>query len=283
MSPTQNDASVSLVDARKLYIDLLMKCLTMWLWEARDGEQFQPFGNDLKSRARKFLKKTLRGEEDQEMDAATKRLLGRDWPRLAHTMIGWKRMENLRFCVEDALTRGVPGDLIETGVWRGGATIFMRGIVKAYGEINRRVWVADSFEGLPPPDPGKYPADSGSTHHELKPLAISLEEVKSNFDRYGLLDDQVRFLKGWFKDTLPTAPIDKLCVARLDGDMYESTMDALNSLYPRLSVGGYLIVDDYGSVVACRKAVEDYRAAHGVTEPVQKIDNDGVFWQRSKA
>ena len=172
-------------------------------------------------------------------------------------------------------------DLIETGVWRGGATIFMRGILKAHGVKDRTVWVADSFEGLPLPDSSKYPADAGSIHHEMTPLAVSLEQVKAHFEKYGLLDNQVQFLKGWFKDTLPAAAFTKLAVARLDGDMYESTMDGLTHLYPKLSPGGYLIVDDYGPVPACRQAVEDYRQAHRITEPIQQIDWGSVFWQRA--
>jgi len=148
---------------------------------------------------------------------------------------------------------------------------------------NRRMaWVADSFAGLPPPDPGKYPADAEDKHHTITPLAVSLEEVRENFKRYSLLDDQVCFLKGWFKDTLPNAPLKRLAVVRLDGDMYESTMDGLTNLYPKLSVGGYLIVDDFGAVRGCRKAVEDFRLTHGITESIQQIDWGGVFWRREK-
>src|SRR5439155_1101033 len=143
---------------------------------------------------------------------------GRDWPTTAHTMIGMKRLDNLQHCVEDTLARQVPGDLIETGVWRGGASIFMRGILRAHGVSDRTVWVADSFQGLPPPNPDAYPADAGDPLHTFDYLAVSLEDVKSHFERYGLLDDQVRFLKGWFRDTLPAAPIERLAVLRLDGD-----------------------------------------------------------------
>jgi len=196
-------------------------------------------------------------------------------------MIGQKRIENLRFCVETALQEGVPGDLIETGVWRGGATIFMRGILKAYGIRDRKVWVADSFAGLPPPDPAQYPADAGDPHHSIAVLAISLEEVQENFRNYGLLDDQVRFLKGWFKDTLPTAPIQRLAVVRLDGDMYESTMDGLKNLYPKLSPGGFLIIDDYNAVPGCKQAVTDYRQGNGIQAAIQTIDTTGVFWKKA--
>ena len=137
----------------------------------------------------------------------------------------------------------IPGDFIETGVWRGGACILMRAVLNAYGVKDRRVWVADSFQGVPPPDLKKYPADVDSMYHTFEDLSVSFETVQRNFKKYGLLDHQVVFLKGWFKDTLPTAPMERLAVLRLDGDLYESTMIALQSLYPKLSAGGYVIID----------------------------------------
>lgn len=278
-SATQSPSSIE--ELRDSYIQLLKNALTMTLWDARDGSQAQPKGGGLRTRAKRLIK-TLVGDEEKDGPATNAlREEGRDWPQLAHTMIGLQRMNNLQSCVETVLRDGVPGDLIETGVWRGGACIFMRGILKAYGAKDRHVWVADSFEGLPPPDPANYPADAGDIHHEMQQLAVSLDEVKSNFQRYGLLDDQVHFLKGWFKDTLPAAPFDRLSVLRLDGDMYESTMDGLANLYPKLSRGGYIIIDDFGAVVGCKRAVEDFRAKHHITDPIQRVDWSGVFWRRS--
>lgn len=205
---------------------------------------------------------------------------GRIWPELAFTMIGSERLDNIRYCVEDVLKRNVPGDLIETGVWRGGATIFMRGILAAHEVTDRTVWVADSFKGLPPPDTENYPADAHFDFHTAKTLAVSLEEVKEHFSRFGLLDQQVKFLKGWFKDTLPSAPIQRLAVARLDGDMYESTIQALSVLYPKVSPGGYVIIDDY-SIGACQQAVTDYRTQNNISDEIIKIDWTGIYWQKS--
>ncbi|HEX4322833.1 MAG TPA: TylF/MycF family methyltransferase [Acidobacteriaceae bacterium] len=208
------------------------------------------------------------------------REIGADWPADAETMVGMKRLDNVEFCVKDVLANHVPGDLIETGVWRGGVCILMEAILKLYGAADRRLWLADSFEGLPKPD-GRYAQDSGDTFHRFKEsLGVSLEEVKANFERYGMLAENVHFLKGWFKDTLPAAPVTRIAVLRLDGDMYASTMDALNSLYGKVSVGGYTIVDDYGAVPACRHAVDDFRAEHGITEPVQAIDWAGIYWKK---
>lgn len=205
---------------------------------------------------------------------------GRAWRQYPDTMIGLRRLENLQACVEAVLNDGVPGDFIETGAWRGGACIFMRGLLAAHQVSDRRVFVADSFEGLPPPDPSSHPADAGDLHHTHNFLSVDLDTVKNNFSRYGLLDDQVIFLKGWFSETLPSAPIDQLAILRLDGDMYGSTIDALNALYPKLSPGGFCIIDDY-HLSGCRQAVEDYRASHAVAEPLQTIDWAGRFWRKS--
>jgi hypothetical protein len=244
-----------------LYLDLMKSTLTDLVYE-----------NDPKMRARLAA--------DPSFFEDLKRGIEYGYPQRAHTMIGLSRLENIRALVEDVLERGVPGDLLEAGAWRGGATIFMRAVLAAHDARDRVVWVADSFEGLPPPNPEEYPHDEGLDLHEIEELAISIEEARQNFERYGLLDDQVRFLKGWFKETLPGAPIEQLAVLRLDADLYESTMDAIVPLYPKLVSGGYVIVDDYKLIPACRKAIDDYRASHGITEPLVDIDWNAVYWQK---
>ena len=213
---------------------------------------------------------------------ASDRLEGRDHPPGAETMVGLRRLDNLQECIVDVLRSDVPGDLFEAGVWRGGAAIFMRGALEALGDEQRTVWAADSYAGLPRPDAEKYPHDQGDRFWRNPHLAVPLSTVQENFRRYGLLDDRVRFLEGWFEDTLPTAPVERIAVLRLDGDMYGSTIVALRALYPKLSVGGYAIVDDYGAVRACRAAVDDFRAEQGITEELAAIDWTGVYWRRER-
>ena len=205
---------------------------------------------------------------------------GTYWPERAHTMIGALRMNNIQHCVETCLADGVEGDLIETGVWRGGATIFMKGILEAHGVKDRKVFVADSFEGLPKPNEQLYPADKGDQHHTVPFLAVSLDQVIDNFKKYNLLDNSVVFIKGFFEDSIKDAPIDKLAVLRLDGDMYSSTIVVLEHLYPKVSKGGFIIVDDY-CLKGCNQAVHDYRAKHGITDEITIIDACGAFWRKS--
>jgi O-methyltransferase len=199
----------------------------------------------------------------------------------SHSMIGRARMDNLHTCLDTIIADGIAGDLIETGVWKGGATIFMRGYLAAHDIHDRLVWVADSFEGLPPPN---HEMDKGfdMSRTVFPYLSVSIEEVCDLFQRYDLLDDQVRFLKGWFRDTLPSAPIHSLALLRLDGDLYESTMDALNNLYHRLSPGGFAIVDDYNALPQCKQAVQDFRDSHGITEEIVPIDRWAAYWRRSR-
>ena len=267
-------------DAAERYLDLMKRALTRIAFPERLRElppsrRSKVLGSALKP-VLAVAGATLAERIELDLDA---RENGRDWPPEAETMIGLKRLENLETCIRAILADDVPGDLIETGVWRGGASILARAVLAAYGDTTRTVWVADSFAGLPPPDP-RYPADEGDLHHTRSQLAISLEEVQANFARYDLLDDRVRFLKGWFKDTLPAAPIERLSLIRLDGDMYGSTIEALEALYPKLSPGGFVIVDDY-ALKGARRAVDDFRRDRGIADPVVTIDWTGAFWRRS--
>lgn len=269
----------SLEPAARAYLDLLSRCLTRELfldqewWDVRLDDW--PGGADevrpvLAERGWRLVR---RGEPEARGE-------GRDWPPTAETMIGTARLDNVLDCCIGALVDAVPGDFVETGVWRGGTTILMRAVLEALGDTERSVWVADSFEGLPVPDAQRYPADEGLDWSHIEVLKVDADTVRANFERYGLLDDRVRLLEGWFCDTLPDAPIDAISVLRLDGDLYQSTMDALEALEPRVSEGGFVIVDDYGGWPPCRQAVEDYRSRVGIVAPIHEVDWTGVWWRK---
>ena len=277
---TVHDDGPVLEPAAQAYLDLLRRCLTRelfldqewWDVDLRDW----PGGKDaVVPTLREHGWRVVRRGDPSSRDE------GRDWPPTAETMIGTKRLDNVVSSCVQALLDDVPGDFIETGVWRGGTTILMRAVLEAYGDRTRSVWVADSFEGLPVPDAERYPADAGLDWSHVEVLKVGADAVRANFERYGLLDDRVRFLEGWFCDTLPDAPIEAISVLRLDGDLYESTMDALVALEPKVSPGGFVLVDDYGGWVPCREAVEDYRAEQGITDPIVEVDWTGVWWRKS--
>jgi len=241
------------------YLDLLKACLTRML-----------FMNDAPGRDSAAL------AEQREL-----RQSGWDWPDEAETMIGMVRLDSIQECVSTVIRDEVPGDLLEAGVWRGGAAIFMRALLFAFGDRDRQVWVADSFEGLPPPDAINFTQDVTNDLSHYAELAVSLEEVRSNFARYNMLDDRVHFLKGWFRDTLATAPIERIAVLRLDGDYYESTIQGLEALYHKVSRGGFVIIDDYSTFESCGQAVKDFRVANGIEDEIVEIDWGAVFWRKS--
>lgn len=259
-------------EGAQLYLDLLKRSVSNSIYDDDQDAMRGKFQTDPAT-------SRLISTEPAKATADSK-FYGGMWPTRAHTMIGIPRLDNLQYCVEEVLRSGILGDLIETGVWRGGASIFMRGILKAYGCGDRRVWVADSFQGLPPVDKEKYPDDAALALHRFQDLAVSLEEVQKNFARYGLLDAQVVFVKGWFRDSLPVAGIERLAVMRLDGDLYESTMDALENLYAKLSAGGFVIIDDYNAVKGCNDAVDEFRTRLNIRASLSLIPGCGAYWRK---
>lgn len=243
------------------YLRLLRRCLCRILFP--DGQ----YDRQLNSMQRLPFDPALR--ED-----------GSDWPTDAETMVGMKRLENLQDACLSVIREGVPGNFVETGVWRGGCGILMRAVLAATGDETRSVWLFDSFEGLPKPDPQRFPWDEGDMHWAYAYLAVSLDQVKANFKRYDLLDERTHFVPGWFRKTIHKSEVDAISVLRLDGDMYESTRLVLTHLYPRVSPGGFIIIDDYEALVGCKKAVDEFRERYSIVSPMNIIDWTGVFWRK---
>jgi O-methyltransferase len=213
----------------------------------------------------------------RELDGEDLRLraAGMDWPMQGLTMIGLNRLDDLQACVEAVVRDGVEGDLIEAGAWRGGASILMRATLDSLGEDERLLCVADSFQGFPE-------ADAQGHLNATEFLAVSLEEVEANFARFGL-DRGVRFVPGFFEETLPDLAGARWAVVRLDGDTYEATWQALSALYGGLTPGGYVIVDDYRAMPECGRAVDEFRSEHGIGEPLEDVDWTCVRWRRESA
>jgi len=201
--------------------------------------------------------------------------------RYAHTMVGLHGLTHVERLVEHVFEAEVPGDFVDAGVWRGGCGVLMRAMQRAFGQADRRLWVADSFAGVPvasaEPDL-RMNIDLSEAAYPW--MSASIQSVRDTFAAYDLLDPDVRFLPGLFADTLPRAPIAAIALLRIDGDLYTSTMDCLAALYDRVSVGGYVIVDDYGAFSACREAVDGFRAARGITEPLVHANWTIVHWRK---
>ncbi len=205
------------------------------------------------------------------------------WEKLcppALTMCGDKSIEQLVGALKSIEEEQIPGDYIEAGVWRGGLPIIMRAFLQSIGNQSRKVWLADSFQGLPNESQDE---NDRAAHVLLEPifhLSTSRKQVEDSLDFFGLLDEQVKILEGWFSETLKYLPEVSFSLVRLDGDYYESTRDALDALYPKLSPGGFLIVDDYNLPLGCKRAVDEYRVQYGLVQPLIPINSQAVYWRK---
>lgn len=223
------------------------------------------------------LKTELTGSQYLKGEEFAIRQIGMDWPVDALTMVGDVRLANIQACLETVVRENIEGDFIECGVWRGGACIFARAVLNSL-QSQKKVFVADSFEGLPQPNMD-FPGNKNCDFWDNEYLAVTLETVKENFVRYGYVDG-VEFVKGWFCDTLPTLS-GPFSVMRVDGDLYESVMDTLIALYPKLSIGGFVILDEYMKLPSCRNAVEVFRWKNSVKDKIEVIDHSGAYWRKS--
>lgn len=234
------------MDIRAKYLELLQACLTRTLFL----EEGADFGQ---------------------------RFIGADWPKQAETMIGILRMNNIRECLEKVIKTHIKGDVIECGVWRGGACIWMKAILATLND-ERNVYVADSFCGFPEPI---LQCDKDAWYLHAAELKVSRQVVEENFRKYDLLDAHVKFVEGFFSETLPTLK-GPFALVRADGDLFTSTIDILEPLYAKLSVGGYMIIDDYNGMLSCQNAVDQYRAQHHIIEPLMVVDHTAVYWQKQQ-
>ena len=257
---------------RNDYLDLLEKTLTFSLWP-EPPRPVTLIGKKQLWRVRiavladRFFQKFgLRLCADLPITPQQREESPRNWTWMAHTLLSRKRIRNIRSLCSEVVSKKIPGEFVECGVWRGGASIYARACLP----LDRKVILCDSFEGLPfDPDEPDY-----STYDHLR---VSVNEVRENFVKYGQ-DKNLEFVKGFFCDTLKNLKTP-IAILRADGDMYSSTMDILDNLYFQVSPGGFVIIDDY-SLEPCARAVHDFLARHKINVDIVKIDNDGVFWKK---
>lgn len=206
-----------------------------------------------------------------------------NWTPNSLTMIGYKNLTNIENLFNLVVNNNIEGDFVETGVWKGGASMYMAYLNKYY-KLNRKIFACDSYEGLP--KDSQYKQDEVvNGNFEQYDYAISLEEVQNNFKKYNLLDDNVQFIKGFFETSLKTLHVDKIAILRLDGDMYTSTISVLEELYDKVSIGGFIIVDDYRwEIAGCGSAIDDFRNKRNITSPILSDGCYGycVYWIKTE-
>lgn len=203
------------------------------------------------------------------------RVEGRDWPLCALTMIGMERLNSLQATVEAVVSDDIPGDLIEAGTWRGGAAMLMRATLDCLNGwsskgSDRTVFVADTFDGFEPAD---------GMLSQFDHLRVPLEEVKASFERLRL-SEGVEFVPGRVEHTLRDLP-GPWSLIRLDTDTYHAITASLEALYPALSPGGFVIVDDYSCIEPVRRATTDFRNRVCTVEPLELLDWNCARWRKA--
>lgn len=230
---------------------------------------------------------------------------GRAWPKLGITMAGMARAASISEQLKLIKDSNVPGAYLEAGVWRGGMSIYARASMYVYKLAKRKMYVADSFMGLPPPRNSSLRPDETAYSQKAssnRTLAVGMQHVKNNFRMYGVDSEQVVLVPGYFVDSLP--PLreemvrtgEQIALLRMDGDMYDSTIDILYNLYDLVPVGGIIVVDDWDWKSGCKEgstararplfgakeAVIDFHAMHEITAVMHDIDGTGAWWQKEK-
>ncbi|MDP3883007.1 MAG: TylF/MycF/NovP-related O-methyltransferase [Candidatus Staskawiczbacteria bacterium] len=204
-------------------------------------------------------------------------------------MIGYKRLFNVYELAKTAIDNKIEGDFAECGVWKGGSTAVMGFLAQKEGK-NRKTWLFDSFEGLPEPTEKdgflakSYSGDKNSGKLESINKCVGLlEDVeKIFFEILKLKKENIIIEKGWFQDVLPDAKkkMGKIAVLRLDGDWYESTKCCLENLYDNVTIGGYIIIDDYGDWEGAKKALDIFFIERNIKPELIKIDHTGVYFKK---
>jgi O-methyltransferase len=235
--------------------------LTRLAYEYIQQKQGTPW--DLAPRARDL------GDPGEYLEATR---LYRTLLRAGHTMISARRGRMLHDLARRVEREGVPGALVDCGVWNGGSTILLH-----HGAPSRDVWAFDSFEGLPEPGALDGPESAGWQGECLG----SEEKLRAGFARFG---DPARLnvVKGWFQDTFgdAAANVSEVAILHVDGDWYESVLLTLRTFYQRISPGGWIVLDDYGHWIGARRATDDFRREVGDDTPMVRVDYAGRCWRK---
>jgi O-methyltransferase len=199
------------------------------------------------------------------------------------TMTSPERVAALCNAVRYVARAGVPGDVVECGVWRGGSMMAIARTLMAAGDTERHLHLFDTFEGMPPPSDEDVNFSGLPAEQELREsdkssrvwAIATLDDVTRAVGSVGYPHQRIRYVAGRVEDTIPRDAPERISLLRLDTDWYESTKHELVHLFPRLSAGGVLIIDDYGHWQGARKATDEYLAEAGVHLLLNRIDYTG--------
>jgi O-methyltransferase len=200
-----------------------------------------------------------------------------------YTMTSVERMYGLYSSVNYILSKGIEGDFVECGVWRGGCAMLVAKMLSNRNLFNRKIFLYDTFEGMSQPTDSDLSINGEEANSLFETIVnekgestwclADLDDVRNNLKITNFPDSNLVFVKGKVEDTLPSnVPEGKIAILRLDTDWYESTKHELNILFPMLSENGVLIIDDYGHWQGCRKAVDEYIKENNLPLLLNRID-----------
>ncbi len=205
-----------------------------------------------------------------------------------YSVVEKKFYEDVVQLFADLAASKVPGDILATGVWKGGSALYLQALNRHFG-LNRRLWLSDTFSGFVH-ERISHKKDQWALRllskfvnfeHPDNARFPSAADVEQLFQSCELWDERVQIVQGPLEATLPSLEIESLCFVHIDVDLYEPTRDALEFAYPRLRPGGYVVVDDYGAAAFnCKEAVDEFRAQHAISAPMRFMTTYAVCWQK---
>lgn len=204
---------------------------------------------------------------------------------MRRSLVGASGLEATFDAVRSVQVRGVPGCLVELGVAQGGCAALMRAAADLDGPA-RRLWLFDSYEGLP--EPSEADLLNGATGDHIRPLPKgsclgTYDDVAAYlFDELRLDREAITMVKGWFDTTVPAnrRALGTIAVLRIDADWYDSVKACLDGLYDQVSAGGIVIVDDYGTCFGARRAVDEFLVARGIEPALEHDGRGGCLWRK---
>ena len=200
----------------------------------------------------------------------------------SYTLTSHERVHALRQAVMYVEKAGIPGAIVECGVWRGGSMLVVAHTLMELGATDRELYLFDTFETMPPPGThdrdvwGNHAADTFDAALTSPVYAyIPQDEIRSLLVDTGYPAERMHFVKGMVEQTIPDNAPERIALCRLDTDWYESTAHEMEHLYPRIAAGGVLLVDDYGHYMGSKRAVDEYITAHDLALLLNRIDMSG--------
>ena len=209
---------------------------------------------------------------------------------MPYSLVGSSGLEATYDAAVAVIEGAIAGDFVECGVAQGGCSALMAVVANTDTRSRRRMWLFDSFQGLPDPTEDDFAATERSTGEHVRPLprgsCLGTKEQVDNllFSKFGLSRESIFLVEGWFQDRLPVYKdrIGPIAVLRIDGDWYDSTLCCLHNLYDQVSLGGYIIVDDYGSCFGCKKAVHEFLDSRSIKAELLPDGRGGVVFSKPR-